>query len=48
MAVPNNTFWRYYGKGGLETKVRVASDGEDGVRSMVGGWFNANEQHVLD
>jgi hypothetical protein len=47
--VPNNTFRRYYGKGGrgLETKVRVVSDGEEGMRSMVGRWFNANEQHVL-
>jgi hypothetical protein len=25
---------------GLETKVRVVSDGEDGVRSMAGKWFN--------
>ncbi len=33
---------------GPETKVRVLSDGEDGMRSMVGRWFNANEQHVLD
>jgi hypothetical protein len=24
---------------GLETKVRVVSDGEDGMRSMVGEWF---------
>jgi hypothetical protein len=33
---------------GLETKLRVVSDGEDGMRSMAGQWFNANEQHVLD
>jgi hypothetical protein len=32
----------------LETKLRVVSDGEDGMRSIVGRWFNANEQHVLD
>ena len=32
---------------GLETKVRVVSDGED-MRSMAGKWFNANEQHILD
>ena len=32
----------------LETKLRVVSDGEDGMRSMVGQWFNANEQHTLD
>ena len=24
------------------------TDGEDGMRSMVGKWFNANEQHILD
>jgi hypothetical protein len=29
----------------LETKLRVVSDG---VRSLVGKLFNANEQHVLD
>ena len=33
---------------GPETKVRVVSDGEEGMRSIVGRWFNANEQHVLD
>ena len=33
---------------GPETKVRVVSDGQDGMRSMVGWWFNANEQHILD
>src|SRR5271165_1262827 len=33
---------------GLDTKLRVVSDGEDGMRSMAGQWFNANEQHVLD
>src|SRR6202011_2334591 len=33
---------------GPETKVRVVSDGEDGMRSMAGKWFNANEQHILD
>ena len=33
---------------GPETKVRVVSDGEDGMRSMVGHWFNANEEHILD
>jgi hypothetical protein len=33
---------------GLETKVRVVSHGEDGMRSIVGTWFNANEQHILD
>ena len=33
---------------GPETKVRVLSDGEEGMRSMVGRWFHANEQHVLD
>jgi hypothetical protein len=33
---------------GLETKLRAVSDGEDGMRSMAGRWFNANEQHVLD
>jgi hypothetical protein len=32
----------------LETKLRVVSDGEDGMRSLVGKLFNANEQHVLD
>jgi hypothetical protein len=31
-----------------KTKVRVVSDGEDGMRSTVGQWFNANEQHILD
>ncbi|HEV2416529.1 MAG TPA: hypothetical protein VGX94_01870 [Terriglobia bacterium] len=25
-----------------ETRVRVLSDGEEGIRSMVGRWFNAN------
>ena len=33
---------------GPETKVRVVSDGEDGMRSIAGKWFNANEQHILD
>lgn len=33
---------------GPETKVRVVSDGEDGMRSMVGRRFTANEEHVLD
>jgi hypothetical protein len=33
---------------GPETKVRVVSDGEDGMRSMVGCGFNGDEQHVLD
>ena len=33
---------------GLETKVRVVSDGGDGMRSMVGKWFNSNEHHILD
>jgi hypothetical protein len=33
---------------GPETKVRVVSDGEEGMRSIVGRWFNANEQHVVD
>jgi hypothetical protein len=32
----------------LETKLRVVSDGEDGMRSLVGKLFNANEQHILD
>jgi hypothetical protein len=32
----------------LETKLRVFSDGEDGMRSLVGKLFNANEQHILD
>jgi hypothetical protein len=32
----------------LETKLRVVSDGEDGMRSLVGKLFNANEQHTLD
>src|SRR5260370_9962831 len=32
----------------LETKLRVVSDGEDGMRSMVGKWFDAIEQHILD
>jgi hypothetical protein len=31
----------------LETKLRVVSDGEDGMRSLVGKLFNANEQHAL-
>jgi hypothetical protein len=31
----------------LETKLRVVSGGEDGMRSLVGKLFNANEQHVL-
>jgi hypothetical protein len=30
---------------GPATKVRVVSDG---VRSIAGKWFNANEQHILD
>jgi hypothetical protein len=29
----------------LETKLRVVSDGEDGMRSLVGKLFDANEQH---
>src|ERR1700757_1624307 len=33
---------------GPETKVRVVSDGEDGMRSIAGKFFNANEQHILD
>jgi hypothetical protein len=33
---------------GPDTKVRVVSDGEDGMRSMVGRWFDGNEEHVLD
>jgi hypothetical protein len=32
----------------IETKLRVVSDGEDGMRSLVGTLFNANEQHILD
>jgi hypothetical protein len=32
----------------LETKLRVVSDGEDGMRSLVGKLFNDNEQHILD
>src|SRR5271157_473543 len=32
----------------LETKLRVVSDGEDGMRSLVGKLFKANEQHILD
>jgi hypothetical protein len=32
----------------LETKLRVVSDGEDGMRSLVGKLFDANEQHILD
>ena len=28
--------------------MRVVSDGEYGMRSMAGKWFNANEQHILD
>jgi hypothetical protein len=28
--------------------VCVLSDGEEGMRSIVGQWFNANEKHVLD
>ena len=31
-----------------ETKLRVVSDGEDGMRSLVGKLFNANEQQILD
>ena len=31
-----------------ETKDRVLSDGEDGMRSMVGHWFHGNEQRILD
>jgi hypothetical protein len=30
----------------IETKLRVVSDGEDGMRSLVGKLFNANEQHM--
>jgi hypothetical protein len=49
MAVPNNTFRRSRQRGrGPETKGRVVSDGEDGMRSIAGKWFNANEQHILD
>ena len=50
MAMPNSTFRRFYGQSGrsLETKLRVVSDGEDGMRSLVGKLFNANEQHILD
>jgi len=33
---------------GLETTVRVVPDGEDGMRSIAGKWFNANEQQILD
>jgi hypothetical protein len=33
---------------GSETKGRVVSDGEDGMRSIAGKWFNANEQQILD
>ena len=33
---------------GPETKLRVVSDGEEGMRSLVGKLFNANEQHILD
>src|SRR5262249_54596967 len=33
---------------GPETKVRVVCDAEEGMRSIAGRWFNANEQHVLD
>lgn len=32
----------------LETKLRVVSDGEDRMRSLLAKWFNANEQHILD
>jgi hypothetical protein len=50
MAVPNKTFRRYYGKGGetLRPSCVLSLIGEDGMRSMVGKWFNANEQHILD
>ena len=30
------------------TKLRVVSDGEDGMRSLEGKLFNVNEQHILD
>jgi hypothetical protein len=33
---------------GPETKVRVLCDGEEGMRAMVGRWFNGSEEHVLD
>jgi hypothetical protein len=32
----------------LETKLRVVSDGDDGMRSLVAKLFNDNEQHILD
>ena len=32
----------------LDFPRRVASDGEDGMRSLVGKLFNDNEQHILD